>query len=48
MVDGQNFFGQPVKNDIETYESIITGQGDFCATSCYLITPIFKKAISWL
>ena len=49
MVDGQNFFGQPVKNNIETYESIrkiITGLGDFCTTSCYLITPTFKKATS--
>ena len=51
MINVQNFFRQPVKNDIETHQNItkiITAQGDFFTTSCYLITTFFKKAISWL
>ena len=36
-IDGNNVFGQPVKNDKITYESIrkiATGQGDNYTTGC--------------
>ena len=39
MVDGQNFFDQPVKNNFRTYDSrwkIATGQGDDYETGCLL------------
>ena len=31
MIDGKNFFDQPIRNDIKTYENIrkiVTSQGD--------------------
>ena len=37
MIDGQNFFDQPVKNEIRTYDNIgkiATGQGDDYTTGC--------------
>ena len=46
MVDGKNFFDQPVKNDKATYENIrkITiDQGDEYTTSCLLDYTYFKK-----
>ena len=39
MIDGKNFFDQPVKNDKVTYENIrknATGQGDDYKTGCLL------------
>ena len=39
MIDGKNFFYQPVKNNKGTYENvrkIATGQGDDYATGCLL------------
>ena len=39
MVDGQNFFDQSVKNNLETYDNIrkiATDQGDDYTTSCLL------------
>ena len=39
MIDGKNFFDQPVKNDKVTYENnikIATGLGDDCTTGCLL------------
>ena len=39
MINGKNFFDQPVKNDKVTYENIrnfATGQTDDYATSCLL------------
>ena len=39
MIDGKNFFDQPMKNDKTTYENITqiaTGKGDDYATSCLL------------
>ena len=39
MTDGQNFFDQPVRNDLITYDSIrkiATGQGDDYTTGCFL------------
>ena len=46
MIDGKNFFDQPVKNDTVTYENIrkITiGQGDDYTTGCLLDYTYFKK-----
>ena len=45
-IDGRNFFGQPIKNDIKTYENIrkiATGQGDDCTTDCLSDYPYFKE-----
>ena len=39
MIDGQNFFDQPVKNNLRTYENvrrIATGRGDDYTTGCLL------------
>ena len=39
MIDGKNFFDQPIKNDKVTYENIrknATGQGDDYKTGCLL------------
>ena len=46
MIDGKNFFDQPVKNDKVTYENIrkITiGQGDDYTTGCLLDYTYLKK-----
>ena len=46
IIGGKNFFDQPVKNDIRTYENIqniITGQGDDYTTGCLLDYNYFKK-----
>ena len=46
MIDGKNFFDQPVKNDKVTYENIrkiATGQGDDYTTGCLLDYIYFKK-----
>ena len=46
MIDGKNFFDEPVKNDKVTYENIrkiAVGQGDNCTTGCLLDYPYFKK-----
>ena len=45
MIDGKNFFDQPVKNDKVTYENIrkiATGQGDDYTTGCLLTILISK------
>ena len=39
MIDGQNFFNQPVKNNLKTYDNIrkiATGQGDDYTTGFLL------------
>ena len=39
MINGENFFDQPIKNNKVTYENIrkiATGQGDDYTTSCLL------------
>ena len=39
MIDGKNFFDQPIKNNKLTYENIrkiATGQGDDYTTGCLL------------
>ena len=46
MIDGKNFFDQPVKNNKVTYENIrkiATGQGDDYTTGCLLDYTYFKK-----
>ena len=46
MIDGRNFFSQPVKNSLITYDNIrkiATGQGDDSTTSCLLDYNNFKK-----
>ena len=52
MIDGKNFFDQPVKNNKVTYENIrkiATGQGDDYTTSClldYIYFKIYYKTIA--
>ena len=46
MIDGKNFFDQPVKSDMRTYANICkiaTGQGDDYTTGCLLDCNYFKK-----
>ena len=46
MIDGKNFFDQPVKNDKVTYDNIrkiATGQGDDYTTGCLLDYIYLKK-----
>ena len=43
MIDGQNFFDQPIKNDMRTYVNIATGQGDEHSTGCLLHYSYFKE-----
>ena len=47
MINGENVFDQPVKNNKVTYENIrkiATGQGDDYATGCLLDYPYFKDS----
>ena len=46
MIDGRNFFDQPIKNDLKTYDNIrkiAAGQGDDYTTGCSLDYPYFQK-----
>ena len=46
MIDGKNFFDQPIKNNKVTYENIrkiATGQGDNYTTGCLLDYIYFKN-----
>ena len=45
MIDWQNFFDQPIKNDQITYniQKIATGQGDDYTTGCLLDYPYFNE-----
>ena len=46
MIDGKNFFDQPIKNDKVTYENITkiaTRKGDDYTTSCLLDYIYFKN-----
>ena len=48
MIDGQNFFDHPVKNNMRIYDNIqklVTGQGDDYTTVCYIIS-ILKIFVS--
>ena len=45
MIDGKNFFDQPINSMIKTYENIrkiATGQGDDYTTGCLLDYSYFK------
>ena len=46
MIDGRNFFDQPINSMSKTYENIrkiATGKGDDYTTGCLLDYPYFKK-----
>ena len=46
MTDGKNFFDQPIKNDIKTYDNIrkiTTGQGNDYTTGCLLDYNYFNN-----
>ena len=46
MIDGRNFFDQPVENNLITCDNIrkiATGQGDSDTTGCLLAYPYFKN-----
>ena len=45
MIDGQNFFDQPVNNNLITYDiqKIATGPGDDYTTNCLLDYNYFDK-----
>ena len=45
MIDGKNFFSQPKKNDLKTYDTIrkvLTSHFDDYTTGCLLDYPYFK------
>ena len=47
MINVENFFDQPIKNDKVTYENIrkiCSGSGDDCTTGCLLVYPYFKNS----
>ena len=47
MINGENVFDQPIKNDKVTYENIrkiAAGQGDDCTTGCLLDYSYFKDS----
>ena len=49
MINGENLFNQPIKNNKVTYENVIkiaTGQGDDYTTGFLLDYPYFKDTIS--
>ena len=46
MIDGRNFFDQPVNNMSKTYEiirKIATGKGDDYTIGCLVDYPYFKE-----
>ena len=46
MIDGRNFFSQPVKKDLRTYDNIqkiATGQGNDNITGCLLDYTYFNE-----
>ena len=42
MIDGKNFLGQPVKNNLRTYDNYVKSQGDDYTTGCLLHYVYFK------
>ena len=47
MINGENIFDQPIKNDKVTYENIrkiATGQGNDYTIGCFLDYPYFKDS----
>ena len=48
MIDGKNFFDQPINSDLKTYENIrkiATGQGDDYTTGCLLQYSFFQRIL---
>ena len=48
MIDGRNFFDQPIKDDLKTYSPIrriTTGHGGDYRTGCLVDYPYFKKIL---
>ena len=46
MTEGQNFFDQPIRNNLITYDNIqklTTSQGDVYTTDCLLDNNYFKN-----
>ena len=46
MIDGRNFFDQPIKINSKAYDNIrkiTTGQGDDCITGCLIDYLYLKK-----
>ena len=46
MIDGQNFFHQPIENDLRTYDNIrkiVIGQGDYNTTGYLLDCSYFNN-----
>ena len=46
MTDGQNFFNQPIRNNLITYDNIrkiVTSQGDNYTTGCLLDYNYFEN-----
>ena len=46
MINGRDFFDQPIKNDLKAHDNIrkiATGQGDDYTTGCLLDYPYFKR-----
>ena len=46
MIDGKNFFNQPINSNLKTYENIRridTGKGDDYTTGCLLDYPYFNN-----
>ena len=46
MIDGRNFFDQPINSMNKTHENIrkiATGKGDGYTTGCFLDYPYFKE-----
>ena len=46
MIDGRNFFDQPINSNNKTYENNrknVTGKGDDYTTGCLLDYPYFKE-----
>ena len=51
MINGENFFDQPIKNNKATYENIrkiATGQGDDYTTGCLLDYPYFIETYTMI
>ena len=51
IINGENFFDQPIQNDKVTYENIrkiATGQGDDYTTGCLLVYPYFKDTYNMI
>ena len=51
MINGENVFDQPIKDNNATYENIreiATGQGDDYTADCLLDNPYFKDSCKML